>query len=91
MSAPTDTPPVPTRYITRVAALAVMRPTDSIYSDTVTTVGLDDEGAGEYVVVKQPATDGEQCIRIDTAEWPTLREAIDAMIGHCRDVVEEKA
>ena len=49
-------------------------------SDFTTEIKIDDEGAGEFLVVTQPyahtkLSDGG--IMIDPTEWPALRDAID--------------
>ena len=49
-----------------------------------TTVEIYDESGGEFVCIKQHPDSGDQEIRIDPEEWPTLREAIDRTIADCR-------
>jgi len=71
----------------RVTRLAVIPRGESLFSHTATTVSVNDEAAGEFVVVKgQSCEEGmEETINIDPHEWSTLRSAIDYMIRQCRD------
>lgn len=57
--------------------------TESIFSDQSTTVLIEDEGAGEFVVISQNRIEYGK-IAIDPEEWEMLRAAIDRMIKECR-------
>ena len=52
------------------------------HDDQAIEVEIDDEGAGEFVLVSSP--DGPS-VAIDPAEWATLRQAIDHAIKECRE------
>lgn len=65
----------------RIISVSVMRPSDSLYAETATTVTITDEGGGEFVEVEQR---GEHKIQINAEEWPALREAIDFMLSACK-------
>lgn len=67
-------------HITRATRLHVMPEGEPLFSELAYTVEIDDEAAGEFVVV----CDFEGKIRIDAKEWPALREAIDRMVKECR-------
>ena len=55
---------------------------DPITSEMATHIGLDDEGGGAFVTVKQPnGRLGNEGIMIDATEWPVLRQAIDDMVA----------
>ena len=71
------------QYETLTRALVVKRTGDAIFSVSATTVMLEDEGAGLYVVVAQTSHDGEQKISITTEEWPMVRAAIEHMLAIC--------
>lgn len=73
-----------TEYETRVTALIVLPKGDETFSEFATHVRLADQAAGEYVEVEQIARDDLGKIAINPEEWPTLRAAIDRMIGECR-------
>ena len=66
-----------TRLTTR---LTITPNGDPIFSERGFTVEIDDEGAGEFIVVREndaPITGG---IRIDPAEWAELRTAIETLL-----------
>ena len=70
-------------YITRVTRLSIMPEGAPIFSDQCTHVEIEDEAAGEFVVVRQQSehVDGDgQAIQIAPDEWPALRDAIDELI-----------
>lgn len=70
-----------TRVVVRTVGLAVLPNGDALHSDMATFVNIADEGAGEYVEVRQTAHGS--VFRIDLEEWPVLRGAIDKMIAGC--------
>lgn len=71
-----------TDYITRQTAWHISKRGD-LLDDLGTEVEIQDEGAGEYVVLRQvPRSVAE--VRVDLAEWPTVRAAIDAAVASCR-------
>ena len=50
-------------------------------SDYTTTIEVDDEGAGEFLVLKQPFANvnlSAAGIAIDRSEWDALKAAVDA-------------
>ena len=53
---------------------------ESLFSELATTVGIVDEGAGEFVRVSQVIG----MIQIAPEEWRPLCEAINKMIEQCR-------
>lgn len=72
-------------YEVRTTAVTVAPVGEPIYAESAFTVRIDDEAAGEFIVVCQSrdaAPDTE--LRIDPEEWPTLRDAIDRMHTQCR-------
>jgi len=79
-----NTPTPPAAYHTRIAALAVVYTRENcLFDETTTFVRIDDEAAGEFVVVEQTGCDLGK-IHIDPGEWPVLRQAIDRMIDECQ-------
>lgn len=71
-------------YITRVTQLTVLPKGEPTFSDMATTIRIDSERAGEFVLVKQSSMT-ESGIAIDPSEWPRLRSAINRMIRECKD------
>lgn len=74
-------------YETRVTAMVVAPKGEPIYSEQATTVQIDDEAAGEFVVVSQEGGRAPEKgkISINPEEWPALRKAIDRLVKECRD------
>ena len=67
-------------YEVRTTALVVAPVGEPIFSEGATTIRIDDEAAGEFLVVSQTTDTGpDNCIRISPDEWPMLRSAIDRM------------
>ena len=71
-------------YETRTLSIIVLPEGESIFSEMATTITIEDEAGGEFVVVEQSAHVDAGKIRIDSTEWPALRAAIDRMILECR-------
>ena len=46
----------------------------------VTIIGMDDEGGGAFVTVRQEEQLNTNEIRIDPDEWPAVRAAINLMV-----------
>lgn len=85
-NAPTaPTAPTSAAYHARVTALAVVLTRENcLFAETTTHVRLEDEAAGEFVVVEQSGDDGLGKIHIDPTEWPVLRQAINRMVDECQ-------
>ena len=73
-------------YRTRVTCLLVIPEGEPSFSEMATTVEIEDEGAGEFVVVAQRARVDMGQIAINPEEWPELRAAIDRLVGQCEGV-----
>lgn len=71
------------QYETLTKAVMVLPKGEPIFSEMATTVELDDEAAGLFVVVSQDGHDGEGKISICAEEWPLLREQINTMVQVC--------
>lgn len=75
----------PPKYISRVVELAVGPEGCDLFDAAVTRVRIEDEAAGEFVVVTQQRSDSsDQKIAIDPDEWPALMDAINKMVRECR-------
>ncbi len=73
-----------TTYETRVTALTVLPEGQEVYSEMATTIRIDDESGGEFVLVEQSGRDDLSKIAINPDEWPALRDAITRMVDACR-------
>ena len=72
------------KYHTRVTRLVVLPEGKPLYAEAATTVEIDDEAAGEFVIVRQDGRT-DNSIAIDPDEWPELRAAIDRLVGDCKE------
>jgi hypothetical protein len=70
----------------------IVKPKDQkIFSDMATEISIEDEAAGEFIVLKQHAKYGEsQEIRIDPCEWPWIVKAVDGQLEQIKDMQEDK-
>ena len=65
----------------RPLALIVVPEGEPLFHERATGIQIEDEGAGEYVVVRQ--NEGGK-VTIDPSEWPVLQAAINRMVKQCR-------
>ena len=72
-----------TPIITITTRLCVVPSGKSIDDEAATTVGLDDEGGGLFVVIRQEENLDENEIRINPEEWPAIRAAVNRMVREC--------
>jgi len=72
------------KYESRVTAITVAPENEPVFSEMATTVSIEDEAAGEFVVVEQVGRTDIGKIGIEPEQWPALRAAIDQMIAQCR-------
>jgi hypothetical protein len=63
----------------RVKSIVVHPEGMPIYDEMATVIEIDDEGCGEFVLVKQ----GYRHTSITTDEWPVMRDAIEEMVSLC--------
>lgn len=55
---------------------------DTIFHERAFSIGIDDEGAGEFLVIRSCGERG--ALTVDVGEWPALRDAIDLMAKNVR-------
>lgn len=72
-------------YKSRVTQMTVVPEGDLLFSACATIITVTDEGAGKFVEVRQPVVTEAGTIRINPEEWPTLQNAITAMLAECRE------
>lgn len=71
---------------TRVIAWAVTKKGAPIFDELTTTVRIEDEAAGEFVVLEQfPDEQPAGKISISPAEWPLIRRAINHAVRQCKE------
>ena len=72
--------------LTRTTRLTIGREGAGIHDETAISVTIDDEGAGEFLVI-QSNTDGLEPgeLRFDSDEWPHLVAAVKRLL---KEVVE---
>ena len=71
-------------YETRILSLIILPEGEAIFSEQATTVTIEDDAGGEFVVIEQQGLADAGKIRIDPAEWAAIRGAIESMIKECR-------
>jgi len=72
--------PKNSRWEMRVLSLIVNLKDKPIFDESATTVRIEDEAAGEYVVVKQDSAE----LKFDVDEWGLIKEAVEYLLGECR-------
>lgn len=73
-------------YEIRATQLTVSKEGEPTYDSSSFTITIEDESCGEYVILRSHTEmEGGGCVPITPEEWPTLREALDQIIGYCRD------
>ena len=60
----------------------------TLADEGVTIIGVDDEGGGAFVTVRQEENLNTNEIRIDPGEWPAVRAAVNRMVRECGRVDE---
>lgn len=71
---------------TRITRLVVVPEGEALFSELATTVEIDDEASGEFVIVEQCGRTDIGKIAINPEEWPALRAAINRMVRACREL-----
>lgn len=57
---------------------------EPIFSEQATEISIDDEAAGEFIVIKQPMrTDGG--IAINPDEWPIISKTVERMLSEMEE------
>lgn len=74
------------KYITNTKSLIVRPEGEAIFSERATTVSVDDEAAGTFVVIEQFGRSDSGKVAIDPEEWPAIRDAVEAMLAECEKI-----
>lgn len=61
-------------------AYTVIAKGEPLFSETATTIRMEDEGGGAFVVLEQCGDhSSKEQIRLTMEEWPAVRDAVEAM------------
>lgn len=74
-------------YETRTLSVIVAPVGADVFSELATKITIEDEGGGEFLSVEQVDVSAAGRIHIDKIEWVAIRDAIDKMLGECRDLL----
>lgn len=71
----------------RITQITVLPAGEPIFSEMATVITIQDEAAGEYITLQRlTGSEGDpQKASIDPKEWPSIRDAIDRMMGEISD------
>ena len=69
-------------YKTRITRITVASLGEPLFSEQATSILIDDEAAGEFVVIEQSrdSTEGAARVCIDPDEWPHVAEAVERLL-----------
>jgi hypothetical protein len=73
-------------YHSIMSAVTVLPKGESIFHEAATTIYIEDEAAGPFLVIRQEPDAGLQEVRINSEEWPVVKAAIDQMFTVCKSV-----
>ncbi len=71
-------------YLPRTTRICVLPAGKPLFSECATSVEIEDDVGGEFVVVRQDTAPGRGSIAINPDEWKAVRKAIDDMVAQCR-------
>ncbi len=78
---------MPTKYAQTTTTISIHRVGDSpVFGESVTTVSLDDDGGGPFIVLHQP--DGAQQMRLDFKELELIMDAARMLMEGMEDEKE---
>ena len=72
-----------TPIITLTTRLCVVPSGKPIHDEAATTIGLDDDSGGLFVVIRQEDNLDTNEVKIDPEEWPAIRAAVNRMVREC--------
>lgn len=71
-----------TEYETRPTRLTVAPKGSAIFAERATHIEIDDEGGGEFVVIRQTGNDDKaNTLRVDADEWEPLVAAVNRLLA----------
>lgn len=78
-------------YVTNTRSLIVRPAGEPIFGERATTVSIDDEAAGTFVILEQFGRTDSGKIAIDPEEWPAIRDAVESMLSECEKIDNDMA
>ena len=69
--------------IARTIAVMICRESEGVLDEYGTIIRIANEGAGEFITL-EPAI-STNIIGVSKKEWPVLQDAIEKLLGECRD------
>jgi len=70
-------------YISRITQMTIAPEGEPIFSEMATDICIDDEAAGEYIILKQ-ITRNDGTIAIYPEEWDVIKATIDQMFAEIK-------
>lgn len=71
-----------TKYKTTVISLSVHAENENpTYGESVTTISLEDEGGGPFLLLTQTPGDGERALRFDLDEFRAVAAAVEVLMA----------
>jgi len=70
-------------YTSRITQMTIAPEGEPIFSEMATDICIEDEAAGEYIVLKQ-VTRNDGAIAINPEEWDVIRATIDQMFAEMK-------
>lgn len=67
-------------YIIRTTQLTIAPVGEPIFSEQATQLTIEDESAGEYLVVTQQSGKEDGRVRIYPEEWPSIKMAVEILL-----------
>ena len=69
-------------YKTRITRLTVAPVGKPLFSEQATSISIEDESAGDFVVIEQSrdSTEGASRVCIDPDEWPHVAAGVDRLL-----------
>lgn len=71
---------------TITTAVTVLPAGHDIFSEQATTISIEDEGGGPFVVIEQDGRIGAGKVSMGIEEWPAIRAAIEQIFESCRSL-----
>lgn len=70
----------PRKLVKRITQVTVLPKGQPIFSEEALNISIEDQAAGEFVVLTSLCEDYGGKIAIDAFDWPIIRAAIDEMM-----------
>lgn len=74
------------KYERIVREITIKPEGEPIFHELATSIRIDDEAAGPFLVVSQCRDSKDQSITIDDESWPALRDGIEEMLRVCAEL-----